>query len=713
MVLMLIWASISWAQLDYRQRFDISVSDRNGSVMPMPWVGGLNSPQINTMDLNGDGKADLVLFDRMANKFFTFLKTATGHNYEPKYEGQFPEGLTNWVLLRDFNGDGRKDIFTSHPFGIQVFVNIGTNPLTWRPFNNGDALFTIGFNQPLNLKVNVTDIPVIDDLDDDGDLDILNMEFASSSTIEFHQNMNVELTGNYDSLQMKLITQRWGDLTFCGCNSFVFGNTSCPIGGRVQHTGGKALLTAAVGINGVKDLFFSDESCNVVYRFSNTGTNANPEYQAPTVFGNIDAHVFPAAFYEDVDADGARDITISANASHREEAEADFAKSIFFFKSTQGLFVQDEAPLLQSDMIDVGDAAVPAFFDEDGDGDLDMFVGYYSQTVEDGHSDHHHSIGSIAFFRNTGTIKNPIFAWISNDYNAISGHNLVNLKPQFADVNHDGKRDLVFTAKEIETGHTKLFYQTNRSVTGLDLNPAINTIDFDFVGDENLTLTDFDRDGYPDILCGRYDGSIQLWKNSGSNDQFLLTSILDYLGQGSLRIAPFSSVTDLNADGKEDLLIGDQTGLLKIVPDYLAGVNVPADVNLQSYLDDHVLESRKLNGRIYPVPANLRFTNQPCIIVGTQTGGLLHLESIAGVALSIKELFQIYPNPVSQRGFVTVDARQEGTIMIFNMLGQPIGGPILFSSGVTQFTPPALPRGLYLLKVFILGNILTIRLVIE
>jgi hypothetical protein len=710
MVLMLTGASISWAQLDYRQRFDISVSDRNGNEMPMPWVGGLNSSQINTMDLNNDGKADLVLFDRMANKFFTFLKTPTGHHYEPKYESQFPEGLANWVLLRDFNGDGRKDIFTSHPFGIQIFVNTGINPLTWRPFNSGNALFTTGFNEPLNLKVNVTDIPIIDDLDGDSDLDILNMEFASSSTIEFHQNMNVELTGNSDSLQMKLITQRWGDFTFCGCNSFVFGNTSCPVGGRVQHTGGKALLTADVGINGVKDLFFSDESCNVVYRLRNEGTNAAPVYQAPTVFADIDGHIFPASFYEDVDADSDRDIIISANASHREEAEADFAKSIFFFKSTQGLFVKDESPLLQSNMIDVGDAAVPAFFDEDADGDLDMFVGYYSQTVEDGHNDHHHGIGSIAFYRNTGTIKNPSFSWISNDYNAILGHNLVNLKPQFADVDHDGKRDLVFTAKEIATGSTKLFYQTNRSVTGLDLSPTINAIDFDFVGEESLTLTDFNRDGDPDILCGRYDGSIQLWLNIGQN-QFTQTNELDYLGQGVFRIAPHVSVSDINADGKEDLLIGDQTGFVKAVSDYKSGVNEVTDIKLQIF-DSDAYEVRKLNGRIFPTSANLTFSSKPHIVVGTQTGGILMLEPMNTTALSPTELFEFYPNPVAQQQVLTIRTKQEGAIQIFNMLGQAVGDPIILPVGNSEYEPNLSP-GVYFIKAHILGDVITKRFIVE
>ena len=32
--------------------------------------------------------------------------------------------MTGWCLLRDFNGDEKADIFTSHQNGIRVYTNI-------------------------------------------------------------------------------------------------------------------------------------------------------------------------------------------------------------------------------------------------------------------------------------------------------------------------------------------------------------------------------------------------------------------------------------------------------------------------------------------------------------------------------------------------------------------------------------------------------------
>src|SRR6188768_4343608 len=69
--------------------------------LPMAWAGGLNAAQYNTMDLNQDGKDDLVLYDRMASKVITFLRVDNTYQYAPGYENIFPAELENWLLLRD------------------------------------------------------------------------------------------------------------------------------------------------------------------------------------------------------------------------------------------------------------------------------------------------------------------------------------------------------------------------------------------------------------------------------------------------------------------------------------------------------------------------------------------------------------------------------------------------------------------------------------
>ena len=60
------------AQFTYTINQDIPV-EIDGQILSMPWAGGLNSAQFNTIDLNADNKNDLVVFDRASGRISTFL----------------------------------------------------------------------------------------------------------------------------------------------------------------------------------------------------------------------------------------------------------------------------------------------------------------------------------------------------------------------------------------------------------------------------------------------------------------------------------------------------------------------------------------------------------------------------------------------------------------------------------------------------------------
>ena len=60
-ILLLLVFSFVEAQFTFTLDQSIPV-EANGKSLAMPWAGGLNAAQFNTMDLNGDGKQDLVTF---------------------------------------------------------------------------------------------------------------------------------------------------------------------------------------------------------------------------------------------------------------------------------------------------------------------------------------------------------------------------------------------------------------------------------------------------------------------------------------------------------------------------------------------------------------------------------------------------------------------------------------------------------------------------
>jgi hypothetical protein len=200
---LVVFPVFTQAQFTYVLEQRIPVKDQQGNDIPLAWAGGLNAAHHNTMDLNGDGDEDLVLYDRMANKIITFLNQDNAYRYAPEFEAFFPGEIANWLLLRDYNCDGKKDIFTGNILGIKVFVNVtapGEN-LTWKEFSfytgfsgsKSEVLLTKGFSGKINLQLQFDDLPSITDADGDGDLDIFNMRFVGDGTVNSHSIMKTVL----------------------------------------------------------------------------------------------------------------------------------------------------------------------------------------------------------------------------------------------------------------------------------------------------------------------------------------------------------------------------------------------------------------------------------------------------------------------------------------------------------------------------------------
>src|SRR5687768_3567295 len=224
-VLLWLLPLLTQAQFTYTLDQSIQVQDLQGENLRLAWSGGLNAAQFNTMDLDGDGQEDLVLFDRMANKVITFIATEGQYIAAPQYEDLFPAELYSWLLLRDYNCDGRKDIFTGHTLGIKVYRNVSSGGnLAWEqhmfstgfPDPESNVLMTRGATTNVNLQLQPDDLPAISDVDGDGDLDIFNIQYMGH-TVEFHQNFSAENNQPCDSLEFRRITRTWGEFRECNC----------------------------------------------------------------------------------------------------------------------------------------------------------------------------------------------------------------------------------------------------------------------------------------------------------------------------------------------------------------------------------------------------------------------------------------------------------------------------------------------------------------
>ncbi len=369
--------------------------------------------QVNKLDLNDDGVEDLILFDRTANKVLTYIAQGQQYIYTPEYEAFFPDDLANFLLLRDLNGDGRKDIFTGNPFGIKVYLNISDGNIPgWQHllFQNSNVILTTGFSGKTNIQLQADDVPAIADMDGDGDLDVLCMNFSGNGKIEYHKN-----TGTLAAPDFVRTTQNWGGVTECGCENFAFNNTSCVVNGRTKHAGGKFLLTLDVNKDGQMDLVFSESACTKIFLLINEGTSENAVFTQATAFpDNLKTNgTYPVAYYEDVDFDNVKDLLISPGVFQRNDDVTNFSQSLHSHKNLlQNNNVQFAPPVgfLQNQMIDVGENACPAFFDYDGDGDDDLFIGTFGVQLDAVFR------STLWLYENTGNVQQPSFKFVTHDY---------------------------------------------------------------------------------------------------------------------------------------------------------------------------------------------------------------------------------------------------------------------------------------------------------
>jgi hypothetical protein len=153
-------------------------------------AGGLNNPQLYSVDLNGDGVKDMIVFDRDGDRWLA-LERVNGQWIErPSWTKNFPTNK-QWVHVVDYNCDGIPDIFGWVVHGVGVWQGQRTNGIlsfTWAlgPLTELRSVYTPG-SPAYNLQVLSVDRPYIGDIDQDGDIDVLCFD-QGGTKIEWHQN---------------------------------------------------------------------------------------------------------------------------------------------------------------------------------------------------------------------------------------------------------------------------------------------------------------------------------------------------------------------------------------------------------------------------------------------------------------------------------------------------------------------------------------------
>lgn len=691
---LLLFAKLFLAQTNV-YRDTIPVFESNNRLL-MPWAGGINFSSFTQIDLNADGKQDIVAYDKISGsggKLRAYINVGTSgeskykHSYT--YQEQFPV-VSEWALFFDYNNDGKSDLFTYTPGGIKVFRNASVGqslsfvlakPLLMSDYN------PTGTPNVSNLYCNSVALPGISDIDNDGDLDVLSFSVFGIK-IEYHKNMSQELYGTSDSLVFDMVDDCWGDIKENNCQvdlnqcpfMKMYNNSIQDTANKVLHSGSCIMCFDRDG-DGDKELIMGDISCSNVFYVDNQGDSGNAHIGDTTILypnyptkGSVDIikmNSFPCTYYLDVDNDGFKDLIASPNAV----AGAENYQSVWLYKNASNTptvnFVFQKKNFLQEDMIELGEGAYPVLFDADNDGKKDLIVGHL------GYYNGNTNKSRLAYYRNIGSTTAPSFSLITKDYQSLSTYNIFSMAPTFGDLDNDGDKDLI-----IGDNVGQLHYFQNIAASGAPALFSNHISSYQSIDVGNFAypqLFDVNKNGTLDLVIGSMNGKLSYYSNTGTLTSPTFSLQTSFFGGVDVRQTSIGSITGYSMPfmysdaGITKLLVGSEIGSI------YAYNNIDGNLTGTFNRTDTAIFNINEGTRCSVSYEDITNDGKRDLFVGNHAGGLAFFNSTNVNGVGVEEILKeedvlVYPNPGTDKITIALKSAyyEELEIKCLDIFGQEL-----------------------------------------
>ena len=685
---------------------DIPVS-HSGHALELPWAGGINGVRFSEIDLDLDGVNDLFAFEKHGNRVLPFLRRNDRYVYAPEYARRFPD-LHDWVILKDYDGDGQADIFTYGLAGIRVFRNTSDTALAFHPAT--EQLTAFYYNGYVNIYASPDDYLVIDDIDGDGHLDILNFWVLGKYVHHLRNYSN-----DPETFDFHLESECWGHFEEAADNNTITLNSDCSSksdDGHTRHTGSSMLLHD-FDHNGLPDILIGDVDYPNLILLYNHGTLQEAHMTGQdTAFpvGNP-VHLYSMPVPSLAHLPGQDHPTLLVSPSDPSLAKSQDLNSVwrYDYDSLLQQYTLSNTAFLQEEMIDIGSGCHPVLYDWNGDGLTDLFLANYgsydSSHLVNGFLNSFFS-SSIHYYQNVGTFQQPAFQLQDTDFGKLKSLNLKALHPTFGDFDGDGQTDMLCGQED----GTLLVVPHQRLISGSGTITE-NYQSIDAGKFSTPVFFDLDHDGRNDLIIGNQRGLLSYYRNIGTTTNPIFTRITDTLGGVDVRNAEQSyygySVPCLYRDSLNGttLFCGSEQGLVfyyKDLDGHLDGLFTAKGALWESkdadcqYCASPLREGRRVGAAI----ASLDNDAKPEAIVGNYAGGVAYLQGRtpvmhhASVPSGHTPAFSIYPNPTENILHIRSEYNPVESVVVYDMFGK-----LLLHSHDNILHLESLPNGVYILEI--------------